>query len=206
MAFLLCHDCYSWVEPAEGRCPECQQAVDPSASDPPPATLQSVMGTLVGPLGMVRVRRRMLPEHGTLYLTTTGLCFVPHQAVYVTQEVEVPAGSSALWSLAAVVWSPLSLILPLIRTKRVQQQRVQILEPRTLGDGDSDRLPLLLMQDPGAFFIPQRIIRRIRRRRGRWIIERMHGSPVKLSPETDRRALHTRMTDLLATPAWQGVA
>ena len=206
MAFLLCHDCFSWVEPADGRCPECHQAVDPSVSDPPLAALQAVIGELVQPLGAVRVPRRTLPEYGTLYVTTNGLCFVPHQAVYPLQDVEVPGTPSLFWTLAAVLWSPLMFITPLVRTRQIRKRRIQVLQPRRFEAGESDGLSWLLMQDPGTFFIPRRLIRRIRQRRRRWTIERLQGTPVRIEAQTDRREFRARMTELLTSSSWQGLA
>ena len=204
MAFLLCHDCYSWVEPADGRCPECRESVDPSATDPPLSTLKSVIGELSQPVGPVRVRRRLLPERGTLYATTNGLCFVPHKAVYVMRDVEVSGPPSLFWTLATILWSPLMFVMPLVRSKQHRQQRIQTLQPRDLSPED-DQLPLLLMQDPGTFFVPLRSIRHIRRRRRRWIIERRQGASVRFQAEHDDRALRHRMSELLASPTWQGL-
>ena len=207
MSFLLCHDCYAWVEPVGDRCPQCEQMIDPEASDPPLGVLTGVIGDLQHLIGEARVIRRNLPRTGLLYATTQGLLFVPHRTVYVSQTVEArTAGASLFWTLATAVWSPLLFVAPFVKSKRMEERSVAVDEPQYLEQDDSPRLPELLMQDPGTFYIPRRAIRAVRRWRHRWTIERVQAVPLKLWAEGDRPLFHREMRGLLESPVWRGLA
>lgn len=207
MSFLLCHDCYAWVEPVGDRCPHCEQIIDPEAADPPHGTLAAAMGELRSLIGEARVPRKKLPDTGLLYATSRGLLFVPHRTVYVTQMVEAPpAGGSLFWTIATVVWSPLMFVLPFVKTKRLQEQSVAVAEPQYLDGDATPHLPELLMHDPGVFFVPRRSIRCVRRRRHRWTIERAHAASLKVRAEGDRALFHRQMAELLQSPMWRGIA
>ncbi len=62
MSFLLCHDCYTWVEPLDNRCPECLLVMDLWPRIPPVHLLREVMGNLTGRLGEVRIPASCFPN------------------------------------------------------------------------------------------------------------------------------------------------
>jgi hypothetical protein len=205
MALLLCHECYCWVEPYDGRCRECWHALDAAVPDPPPAALEQALGRLMMRLGEVRVRRKTLPDRGTLYATTTGLLFLPHEPDRVTRMVDAgPTTESLILSLAALFWSPLHLIALWPRKNAVRPMNVRVFRPRVLTSHDSSRLPEFLMQNPGVFFVPQKSIRSATRRFHSWRIERSVGSKLKLRPEGDKPLFHRRFERLVATENWSG--
>lgn len=74
---LLCHACFTWVFPRNDDCPECGRQIKLGDPDPPRSTLQEILGSVLFPIGRIRVRRKHLPEHGLLYATTMGLFFLP---------------------------------------------------------------------------------------------------------------------------------
>lgn len=204
MSLLLCHECYTWVEPFDARCPECFGTLDCDTPDPALEILRDELGGVVGPLGEVRIRRRLLPDQGTLYATTSGLLFVPHETVREVQLVETPeAGSSLLWTLASIAFTPLVLVLPFVRSKRLRPAPIAVLRPVFLSPGEYRRPAELLMENPGVFFVPRRSIFRIVRRRGKWTIERRQGTPLKFKPHNDRRHFQAQMTQLAATDGWR---
>lgn len=203
MSLLLCHECYSWITPADGRCPECQLIVDESAPDPPLHALRSAIGDVVGPLGEVRVRRKLLPEYGMLYTTTNGLYFLPHRLEQETRMESRPsAGEPLIWSLATLAWSPLALVLPLVSQRKKQPVQVPVLRPLFLCQADSQRLPQLLMENPGVFFLRRQAIRGWKRRRNHWTIARDQGPALKLTPESDHQAFHRRLSQLAEGDRW----
>ena len=206
MSFFLCHDCYAWVEPDGDQCPLCEHMIDPEASDPPLSTLAGAIGDLQHLIGESRVSRKNLPRDGLLYATTQGLMFVPHRTTWVMQMVEAQGpGASLFWTLASALWSPLMFVAPFLNRKRRQEQAVPVPEPQYLEPDDTHRLPEILMEDPGAFYVPRRAIRCVKRRRHRWTIERAHSAPLTLHAEGDRTLFHHQMTELLGSPLWRGL-
>ena len=202
MSLLLCHECYSWVEPSDGRCPDCWQPVDTSVPDPPLRALKTVIGELICPLGEIKVRRKMLPDRGMLYATTQGLYFLPHRLVRVMQLVETEdARTSFFWFLAAIAWTPLMFLLPLLKSVQAKPAQVDVFQPQFLTPAESHLLPEFLMQNPGVFFVPRESVRTIRRRRNTWTISRWRGSPLKLKPQDPANAsgagFHERMSDFV---------
>ncbi|HUG89311.1 MAG TPA: hypothetical protein VML55_00660 [Planctomycetaceae bacterium] len=207
MSLLLCHQCFAWVEPHGGRCPDCLETLDPAMPDPDLATLRVLIGEIVHPLGEVRVPRRLLPEYGTLYATRNGLYFLPHAAEDVAHLVEgESAGASLLWTVASIVWSPLVFVMPFVKAKELRESRTQVLRPQRLTAADSPRLAELLMENPGVFFVPRRSIRHVVRRRQRWIIDRAQARPLKLTVASDGRHFQERMSDLFAEGSWRSVS
>lgn len=206
MSFLLCHDCYTWVEPDDGRCPECLLYMDLSAADPEAMQLQELMGEIVDRLGEVRVPRKMLPEWGTLYATTRGLFFVPHEPDDSPTMGTAPLiGASLIWGLASFLWSPLFFLTPFARTHVPEETTVKVLRPRYLTNDDSTQMPSLLMAHPGSFFLPKNQIRSIVPKRSRWVIERSVGSRLTLSLVDSSRAFGEKLSSLLATVEWATV-
>lgn len=205
MSFVLCHDCYTWVEPEENRCPECLLVMDLSEVDPPPGQLRNVMGDLVERLGEVRIPRRLLPEWGTLYATTEGLFFVPHELDHSLrwQTTEIN-GATLMWSLGSLLWSPLLILFPFVRGTS-EQKPIGVLRPRYLMEETQHDLPDLLMNNPGAFFLSRRQVRAVTRKRSRWIIERNLGNNLQLSPVDPVQSFDENFDRLLQSTDWQPV-
>lgn len=206
MALLLCHECYFWVPPRNGRCPECDHGIDSGSPDPSADALDRVVGSALRPLGGVHMPRRLLPERGTLYETANGLYFLPHVMLRRLELVErTEAGRSLMWTLASVAFAPLILVLPFLRFRKLTQEEVPVFEPAPLPDPERDQLGRRLLENPGAFFVPRKSIRRLKRRRGRWIIERRVGRKLKLRPEHDNGQLGEEMFQLLQQDVWRHI-
>ena len=205
MSFLFCQECFTWVNPHNEHCPECMAIVDQTRSDPPFAQLRTTLGDVVMRLGEVRITRRLLPERGLLYATTRGLYFLPHQIDEITEYVEHRVPPSWLWYMAAFVFVPLRLIIPFLRTKQLKEVQVHVYRPQLLTAAESDLLPELMMDNPGAFFVPLRVVRMVEFKRDRWIIERFPGSKIAFQPDADARKFHERMRELVRSPDWRHV-
>src|SRR5687767_2333358 len=114
-SLLLCHECFDWAEPAHGHCPQCLSVVDAALPDPSPDELRRSLGDVLLRLGEVRLLRRRLPDRGLLYATTRGLYFVPHQVRYVEETLPEPEGPGLWWALAAIVFTPVAILLPFVK-------------------------------------------------------------------------------------------
>lgn len=204
MSFLLCHECYSWVQPENERCPECDRHVDSATPDPPLEFLGAQIGSILCRVGEVAIRRKMLPDRGMVYATTNGLYFLPHRLEHVTRLVEEESpGSSLLWSLASFVWSPLIFVAPFLKSRHVKPTQMPVLRPQYLTRDESRLLPELLMQNPGVFFVPKKSIRIVIRKRGYWKIERLQGTPLKLKPVGNRQRFDDRMSEVVTSERWR---
>jgi hypothetical protein len=204
MSFFLCHDCYTWVRPAAERCPECGQGLDLSASDPTEAELAAVIGELRGPVGEVRVRRALLPEYGVLYDTERGLFFVPHETHYTPRAAPAESPTdSLLWAVGGLIWGPLAFLLPILRARSrlPRTMQVAVLRPREL-PADAG-LSAVLMDDPGAFFLPRAHVRQVHRRGRGWSVARQHPRPFVIAPLDDAPACHVRLGECLASDGWR---
>lgn len=91
MSLMLCHHCFTWVEPLGDQCPQCDYPLDARSPDPSSEQLNASIGPIVGRMGEVRISRFDLPGQGTLYETTQGLFFVPHRL----EQVKLVRGDSA---------------------------------------------------------------------------------------------------------------
>jgi hypothetical protein len=178
--------------------------VDVPDSDEVTQRARSAVGQVIGRIGHVRVRRRRLPNDGVLYETSNGLFFLPYQTVLATRLVE-ESGGSPLWSVAALLWSPLVFVLPFVRSKQLREKQVQETEPVRLTGDELQRLPELLGQMPGAFFVALRDLRSVDRKGNRWVLRRMSGTALTLAPLAGD-AFGQRMRDLLDSDAWCVVA
>ncbi len=206
MAYLLCHECWTWGEPCRQSCPHCGHLLDPAEPDPPVQQLQALLGELVARLGEVHVRRKALPQHTTLYATTTGLFFLPHRQEWDVRPVEdFTAATSLLLTLAAIIWSPVALLRPFMGGSRSKPQRVLIRRPRFLDLDDSDLLVELLMNDPGSFFIPRRTIQLVQRKRRYWVIQRHPGSDTIFEPLGHWVRFAEKLKDLAQHSSWGDV-
>ena len=201
MSLLLCDECFTWVEPLQERCPDCQQTLDSSTADPPLSRLERVIGRLVDVLGEVRVDRKLLPDQGLLYRTDNGLYFLPHRVDRQTRLVAATdMETSFLWSLAGLAWAPLVLVAPFLKKKNTYVEReVRVFRPHRLSPDQSELLPELLMQNPGVFFVSRDNIRAVERRRGCWRVVRMHGPALKLTPIHNKHHFDEQMDGLVAS-------
>ncbi len=155
-------------------------------------------------MGEVRIARRLLPEWGTLYATTQGLFFVPHAVDHAAStEAGALTGTSLMWTLGSIFWSPLVFLLPFIRETSPRENVVRVLRPRYLMDRDDADLPELLMEHPGAFFLPKQHVRSVSYKRGRCVIDRSQGSRLQLSPADSSRCFQENFIRLLNTPTWR---
>ncbi|MDA1163330.1 MAG: hypothetical protein O3B13_09530 [Planctomycetota bacterium] len=185
MSIRLCQECCQWVSTRDGRCPDCQdvlpEAIDPAESD---TGFRAIVGEVRGRMGHVRVSRRKLPTDGILYMTSSGLFFLPYRSVTRRRLVEQSA-TSPFWTIAAVLWSPLMFLSPFLRRRELREKDFVEHEPIRLGKDDLQLLPEFLSRVPGAFFVSIRNIRSIRQKRNRWIIDRSFGSSVTIQPIAD---------------------
>lgn len=200
----LCQECYCWVVPHDGRCPDCSHVADASVPQPHIDDLQRVIGTIVRRIGEVRFQRYLLPESGTLYHTANGLYFVPHVLRRRQEYVErTLPGRSLFWIIASYAFGPLMLILPFIRSKKKQWETVTVFRPANLRLDEGHRLAELLTKNPGAFFIPEQSIRHITRKRGKWVIDRRYGGRLRFSAIINEHIVAQRMTDLANRESWR---
>ncbi len=178
--------------------------VDVPDSDEVTQRARSAIGQVIGRIGHVRVQRHRLPNDGVLYETSNGLFFLPYQTVVATRLVE-ESGGSPLWSVAALLWAPLVFVLPFVRSRQLREKQVQEDEPVRLTGDELQRLPELLGQMPGAFFVALRDLRSVDRKGNRWVLRRMSRTALTLTPLAGD-AFSQRMQDLLASDAWCAIA
>ena len=204
-SLLLCHECFDWVEPSNGHCPQCLSVVDAAAPDPSPDELRRVLGDVLLRLGEVRLLRRRVPDRGLLYATTRGLYFLPHQVRYVEETKQEQVGPSLGWIVAAVFITPVALLLPYLKSKRLRRVDRPVHSPIWLTAEDSLRLPDLLMDNPGALFIPLAGIRHVEQRGRRWHVDRRMGRRVSFECVDTPPLLPQRLRELAALAEWQAV-
>lgn len=194
MSLILCHQCYSWVEPLGEQCPQCDFPLDARAPDPSPEKLNAALGQVVGRLGDVRIARAALPDQGSLYETTQGLFFVPHRL----EQVKLVRGETLVrplrTALAAWLRAPLGLLGTAPGPPSAARMRIAVDEHPPLGPEDSGKLAALLMQNPGVFFLPRRSIHKIRWTLWGWTISRPNSLALRVKPMADRGRFHERMS------------
>ncbi len=206
LSFVLCHDCFSWVQPRDSRCPQCLCSLEIGVPDPTLHDLQSLIGDMVGRVGEVKVQRKLLPDRGMLYETSQGLYFLPHRIEHVTQLVETNStGASFFWTIAAMAWYPLLLLMPFVKSRQFRPKQLQVCCPQLLSRDDGPLLPGLLMENPGAFFVPRGSVHLVSRRRNQWVIERKQGSRLKLKPVENVNGFHERLSQLVSSDPWRHV-
>jgi hypothetical protein len=199
MALVLCQQCLSWVEPIAEQCPQCDYPIDLRTPDPTLDELAAAIGPLVACLGPVRVSRIALPDRGQLYATAGGLFFVPDTAERV-RLVPVNGSRRSFRSVLRTFYraSIATLRIGMPGTWRPYRSPVRV-EIRTeelplLSPDDGERLPRLLMENPGAFFFPRRSIRRINRTFSGWAVVRPNNLALRVKPMGDRSLFHERMS------------
>jgi hypothetical protein len=193
MSLLLCHHCFTWVEPLGDQCPQCDYPLDARSPDPTPQQLNASIGRIVSRFGEVRISRVDLPGQGTLYETTLGLFFVPHRL----EQVKLVRGESAARPfrsmLAAWLTAPLDALRGEPHHQSATRMEVAVDAPRLLGPDDSGQLATLLMQNPGVFFLPRRAIQKVRWTLRGWTISRQNNLTLRMKPTEDRGRFHERM-------------
>lgn len=194
MSLILCHQCFTWVEPLADQCPQCDFPLDARAPDPSPEELNAVIGRVVGRLGEVRIARVDLPDRGSLYETTRGLFFVPHrlEQVKLVRDKTPPRRLRTL--LAAWLRAPWELLRPDRGRRSQARMEIAVDEHPPLGPEDSGKLPALLMQNPGVFFLPRRSIHKVRWTLWGWMISRPNSLTLRVKPMIDRGRFHERMS------------
>jgi hypothetical protein len=202
MALVLCQQCLSWVEPIAEQCPQCDYPIDLRTADPTAEELAAAIGPLISRIGPVRISRTALPGRGFLYATTGGLFFVPQSVERVR-----------LVSAEHVPRSLRSMFVNLLRTPfRILRRgvahgawggyrspmRVDISshELPLLGTDDGDRLPGLLMDNPGVCFFARRSLRAIRRTFAGWALVRHNNFTLRVKPLGDRTAFQKQMASI----------
>lgn len=169
----------------DGRCPDCQDAlpetINPEDLD---SRIRDIVGQVQGRMGHVHVVRRKLPSDGVFYETLNGLFFLPYRTVTKRRLVEQSA-SSPMWSVAAVLWSPLMFLSPFLKRRELREKDFVEIEAIRLGKDDLHLLPDFLSRVEGSFFLPIRDIRAITEKRGQWTIERSIGSTIRIRPIAD---------------------
>ena len=208
-SYVLCSECYTWSRSRSGYCEECSSFLNMVQPDPTPEQLRQTLGDVIGRLGMVRLRRSGLPSQGLLYATTRGLFFAPHRTEHVSRYEEYRAEPSWWMHLMGLFWSPLHLAIWLFSAtcdKQVREIQVPVSRPQLLTADDSEVLPELLMNNPGAFFVPLNGVRGIEKRRGNWIVDRGDGKRLILEPICDLIDFGARFEDYLASPEWRGLS
>jgi hypothetical protein len=180
--------------------------MDVSTPDPPLRWFEEAIGDLQCQLGSVHVRRRLLPDRGMLYATANGLFFLPHQLAKSAAAADHDAvETSLLFAVASLVWTPFAIVLPFVKAQLMQSAMSPAFEPHLLNQEDSHLLPMLLMQNPGVFFVPNRSIRLIRRKRMQWRIDRVTGPPLRINPVDEKRIFQQKMTEFVSARAWHGM-
>ena len=194
MSLILCHHCFSWVEPLGEQCPQCDFPLDARSPDPSPDELAIAIGRVVRRMGEVRITRAELPDRGSLYETSNGLFFVPHrlEQVKLVSDEKPPRSLSAV--LAGWLTAPQRLFSRSQHPRRATRMEIAVDEARPLGPEDSSKLSALLMQNPGVFFVSRRSIHKIRWTLWGWTIARPNSLVLRLKPLVDRGRFHERMS------------
>lgn len=184
MSIRLCQECSQWVSTRHGRCPDCHETLPESVSfDETDARFRQLVGDGQCRLGQIRILRRTLPTDGILYETSNGLFFLPDRPLIRRRLVEQSAASS-VWSLAAVLWTPLMFLSPFLKRRELRTKDIVENVPIRLEHEDLKLLPDFLSRIAGAFFLPTRNIRGVRQKRNQWVVERIVGTDITFRPIT----------------------
>lgn len=203
-SLLLCGECYSWVMPAGGHCPECLAALQPETPDPPMDHLGSIMGSLQSKLGYCRAVRRGGDVPGTLYLTNTGFFFIPHRVEQSLEEHDGPPEKSWFLLLGELLF-PLFRVFSWVNLLHGSKRQVSVTTfyPMLLLPEDGPYLPQLLMANPGAFFLPRERVQALYHTRGKWTIDRTRGRDLVLLEDPEDREFNDRILELRQSVAWR---
>jgi len=203
MSLLLCHQCLSWTRPRNSRCTICAERVDLGARDPSFEELAQKIGAIEHTLGVVSFPRKLLPDLGTVYVTTNGFIFLPHRQVQEPKLVTGNStGSSIFWIVAGLAFTPIGILTPFLRKKKVERKIVPVLHPVRLEKEQSDRLPLFLMNHPGVLFISLETVGSIKKKGSWWFIKRKFGGVLRFRMLKRDKAFHHNMQQLLNIDPW----
>ncbi len=196
MALVLCQQCLSWVEPIAEQCPQCDYPIDLRTGDPTLDEIAAAIGSLIAPIGPVRLSRTALPDRGQLYATGGGLFFVPQFAeqIRLVSTEDAPRSRS---TTRALLRAPLQLLRSGVAIGAYRSpMRVDVLQQELplLGPSEGHRLPQILMDHPGAFFFARRAIRTIRQTFAGWAIGRPNNLMLRIKPLGDRAAFNRQMS------------
>jgi hypothetical protein len=199
MALVLCQQCLSWVEPIAEQCPQCDYPIDLRTADPTAEELAAAIGSLISRIGPVRISRTALPGRGFLYATTGGLFFIPQSV----ERVCLVSADRFPRSLRSIFFGLLRTPLRILRRgvahgvwgryRSPMQVDISIHELPLLGPDDGDRLPRLLMDNPGVCFFGRRSLRAIRRTFAGWALVRHNNFTHRVKPLGDRAAFQKQM-------------
>jgi len=191
MALVLCQQCLSWVEPIAEQCPQCDYPIDLRAADPTAEELAAAIGPLIARIGPVRISRTALPRQGFLYATTGGLFFV-QRAVERVRLVSAEQFPRSLRSMFNLLRTPLRILRRGVAHgawggyRSPMRVEISTHESPLLGTDDGDRLPRLLMDNPGVCFFSRRSLRAIRPTFAGWALVRPNNFTLRLKPLGDR--------------------
>lgn len=159
MPLVVCHTCWFWVEPRGGLCPECQRLVPLSEPDPALDELLQRLGRAQHTVAPVQFVRRELSDIGHLFVTTTGLLFLPAMLPDHPYRITMVRSPST--------GSPWGRWLPGRRQAASPESMSSWVPPRL------DQLAEDFMHRPGALFLPARGIREVSWRTHEIRIERL---------------------------------
>ena len=178
MALVLCQQCLSWVEPIAEQCPQCDYPIDLRTADPTAEELAAAIGPLISRIGPVRISRTTLPDRGrfvrddrrAVLRAAIGRAHPPGfgrtvpsiVAIYVFNVVRTPRRVLRR-GVAHGVWGGY---------RSPMRVEISTHELPLLGTDDGDRLPRLLMDNPGVCFFSRRSLRTIRHTFSGWALVR----------------------------------
>jgi len=202
-SLLLCGECFSWVIPAKGHCPECLAVLRAEMPDPSLETLRETIGDLRVQLGYCRALRRGGDIPGSLYLTSGGLFFIPHR-VEISSERLQPPSRKLLHSALEDTLVPLFRFLSWFRSSPRDRNSIEVrtFHPVLLLPEDTPLLPELLMANPGAFFLNRDRIQAFYHSRGRWTVDRTRGTDLVLLEDPEDPQFNDRILELRRSSDW----
>jgi hypothetical protein len=201
MALVLCQQCLSWVEPIAEQCPQCDYPIDLRTADPTAEELAAAIGPLISRIGPVRISRTALPGQGFLYATTGGLFFVP-RSVERVRLVSAEQFPRSLRSMFNLLRTPLRILRRGVAHgawggyRSPMRVEISTLESPLLGTDDGDRLPRLLMDNPGACFFSLRSLRAIRHTFSGWALVRPNNFTLRVKPLGERANFQKYMASM----------
>lgn len=203
-SLLLCGECFSWVVPVKGHCPECLAALSPDIPDPSIETLRNVIGELQHQIGYCRAVRRGGDVPGTLYLTSGGLFFIPHR-IETTKERDEEPPSKSIFVILGETMFPLLRVFTFFHglSRKNRLVNVTTFYPMLLLPEDGLMLPELLMSNPGAFFLPRERVQAFYYSRGKWTIDRTRGKNLVLLEDPEDRQFNDRILALRNSIEWR---
>jgi hypothetical protein len=202
MALVLCQQCLSWVEPIAEQCAQCDYPIDLRTADPTTEELAAAIGPLISRIGPARISRTALPGQGFLYATTGGLFFVPRSV----ERVRLVSAEQFPRSLRSMFFNMLRTPRRFLRRgvahgtwggyRSPMRVEISTHESPLLGTDDGDRLPRLLMDNPGACFFSRKSLRAIRHTFSGWALVRPNNFTLRVRPLGDRANFQKYMASM----------